>query len=195
SATGAGLLLGRQCQPGESLVLFLPLADASRAVHADVVRAGRRPDCHWLLGCSFAEPLADGELQDCRGRPGILVVDDEPAVGKLLQLGLGAGGFTVRSAGSGREALAVYGQGPADIAAVLLDVQMPDLDGPQTLAALRQINPDVRACFMSGDLGKYSAEELLARGAARLLRKPFVLGEVVDTLWEIIKEPAPRDCR
>src|SRR5207253_1417370 len=104
-------------------------------------------------------------------RPGVLVVDDEPAVRTLLQLSLGHHGFTVWSAAGGKAAVELYRQHQAEIAVALLDVQMPGLDGPWTLIALRQINPQVRCCFMSGHTGEYDAETLLDLGAVHVFQK------------------------
>ena len=70
-------------------------------------------------------------------RPGVLVVDDEHLVRALLQLGLERDGFEVWSASNGREAIDLYREHRERIAAVLLDVRMPGLDGPATLGALR----------------------------------------------------------
>jgi CheY-like chemotaxis protein len=57
---------------------------------------------------------------------------------------------------------------------LVLDVQLPPgQDGPETLAALRTLNPDVGVVFMSGDPGNYSEEQLLALGAVQFLPKPF----------------------
>src|ERR1700720_2401115 len=81
---------------------------------------------------------------------GILIVDDEPGVLSFLEKGLGLNGFTVWPANTGKDAIEIYRNHRESIAAVLMDVRMPDLDGPSTLAALRSIDPDVRCCFMSG---------------------------------------------
>jgi CheY-like chemotaxis protein len=118
--------------------------------------------------------------------PGILVVDDEPAIRTLLQTALPRYGFQVFVAASGQEALAVYREHRTEIAAVLLDVQMPGLDGPQTLRTLRAIDPQVRCCFMSGDLGDYSEEELLGLGAALVIPKPFRIAEVLQALQRLV---------
>jgi CheY-like chemotaxis protein len=61
---------------------------------------------------------------------------------------------------------------------VLLDVHMPVLDGPATLDALRRLNPEALVYFMSGDTGAYDPHELLRRGAASLIAKPFTLNEL-----------------
>jgi CheY-like chemotaxis protein len=114
--------------------------------------------------------------------PGILIADDEGAILEFLKRGLGLYGFTVWTAKGGKEAVEVYRTNRQSIAAVLLDVRMPDQDGPGTLAILRAINPDVQCCFMSGDLGQHTQEQLLASGASHILFKPFPLSEVAQVL-------------
>ncbi len=49
---------------------------------------------------------------------------------------------------------------------VLLDVEMPGMDGPHTLDEIQQLNPQVVACFMSGDFSTYTEAELRGRGPA-----------------------------
>jgi len=82
-----------------------------------------------------------------RDKPGVLVVDDEHMVRILLQLGLERNGFYVWLAADGREALELYEKNRQHVAVVLLDVRMPGMDGPQTLDALRALNPEVLVCF------------------------------------------------
>src|ERR1700730_10176780 len=106
-------------------------------------------------------------------RPGVLVVDDEPAVRPLLATVLPLYGLDVRAAATGHQAVGLYQEHCPDIAVVLLDVRMPGMDGPATLTALRKINPEVRGCFMSGDTGDYTAEDLFGLGAAHVFPKPF----------------------
>jgi serine/threonine-protein kinase RsbW len=111
-------------------------------------------------------------------KPGVLVVDDEPHVRQLLELVLARQGLPVWSAGGGRAAVEFYRHNQDRLGLVLLDVCMPGFDGPATLAALRQINPRVRALFISGHTGEYSPEALLGMGADAVLQKPFDLAEV-----------------
>ena len=103
----------------------------------------------------------------------VLVVDDEEFLREMLRVALRQYGFAVRLASGGSEAVELYRAHRRTIAVALVDVQMPGMDGPATLAALRQINPQVRCCFMSGSTGKYTAEELLGMGAGHVLDKPF----------------------
>jgi two-component system OmpR family response regulator len=132
------------------------------------------------------ELFATVERFTTRPKPEVLVVEDEPAVRQCLAVVLRHYGFAVREAGSGERAVEVYERHRDTIAVVLLDVQMPGLDGPQTFALLRDINPAVRAVFMSGNTGVYSAEELLALGACHVLGKPFrSLDEFAGRLWQL----------
>jgi CheY-like chemotaxis protein len=118
-------------------------------------------------------------------QPGILAVDDKWCVRGLLDEGLRQQGFALWLAADGQEALDLYQQHARAIDVALLDVRMPDLDGPQTLAALREINPHVCCGFMSGDLGRYTERELYDLGAAAVIRKPFRLADVARVLGEL----------
>jgi CheY-like chemotaxis protein len=115
-------------------------------------------------------------------RLGVLVVDDEPLLRNLLAAVLQRNGFAVWVAESGQDALNLYQLNQSAISVVLLDVRMPGMDGPQTLAALQRVNPAVVCSFMTGHAGGYSAESLLALGAVRLFEKPFQLDEIASAL-------------
>jgi len=116
---------------------------------------------------------------------GILVVDDERVVRGVLNAVMHQKGFAVWLAADGQEALDLYRRHRETIHVILLDVRMPGLDGPQTLAALQQINPEIRSCFMSGDIGGYAEGTLDNLGAAAVIRKPFHPAEVAEALWEL----------
>lgn len=103
----------------------------------------------------------------------ILIVDDDPGVQNVLHFALQGYGFTIHLARDGRQALEVYRREQQTIALVLLDIQMPEMDGPQTLTELRKINPAIVYCFMSGGVGTYTVAELLDMGPVAFLPKPF----------------------
>ena len=137
-----------------------------------------------------AEPLASPATETVKEarRPGVLVVDDEEGIRKLLATALPLHGFAVWVIPDGREAVGVYGEFRTRIDLVLLDVQMAGCDGPQTLAALRAIAPDVRACFMTADPGRYTEQNLLDLGALAVLGKPFGLYELAERLTGLIQK-------
>jgi CheY-like chemotaxis protein len=121
-------------------------------------------------GSSRAEPGASGQA-----RPVVLVVEDDGPVRQMLGQALPLHGHDVELAAGGAEALEIYRQKHIDL--VLLDVQMPGMDGPATLKALRSMNADVIGCFMTGWPGDYSSSALLEMSAG-LIQKPFVLAEL-----------------
>jgi two-component system cell cycle sensor histidine kinase/response regulator CckA len=142
-----------------------------------------------------AIPTAEGETPPSfagDSRPtGILVVDDEPSVCRALQAGLDTYGYRPFTARSGPEALAQFQDHRDRIALVLLDVQMPGQNGPQVLEELQRIDPKVRCCFMSGQLGAFSPDELLRLGAVQVLSKPFGLADLAQTLEDLVGPPEP----
>ena len=125
---------------------------------------------------SFTEPNENAR------KHGILVVDDEVAIRSLLNECLCRSGFSVWVAANGDEALATFRGHHDEIAVVLLDVRMPGMDGPQTLVALRRFDPELRCCFMTGNAGTYSIEDLMAMGATHVFNKPFSLGDLLRIL-------------
>jgi DNA-binding NtrC family response regulator len=116
----------------------------------------------------------------------VLIVDDDRAVLRLFALVLQRAGFAVRTAASGREAVDIYRQDPAQIGLVLLDVKMPDQNGPDTLAALRAINPAVRCCFITGESSSPTDEDLLSKGALAVLKKPVAHDDLTLTLRKLL---------
>lgn len=130
----------------------------------------------------FAQATVAPSVPPFDEKLGVLVVDDEHSVRTAVQLGLERNGFHVWLAANGREAIQLYRKHRECIAVVLLDVCMPGLDGPATLDALQELDPGVRACFMSGNTGEYKPDELLQRGAAYFIDKPFRLNDLVNIL-------------
>jgi CheY-like chemotaxis protein len=121
-------------------------------------------------------------------RPQILVVEDHADILQLMEQVLHYFGFGVWLAPDGRQAADLYCQHKPAIDLVLMDVQMVPVDGPQTLAALRKIDAGVRIAFMSGNTGKYTADDLLAMGALRVFAKPFDLPNLIEQLWELVEQ-------
>jgi anti-sigma B factor antagonist len=154
-----------------------------------------RPQIHEIFEVTRLNTILDlrsvdqGEEASDRPRAGlpatVLVVDDDPAVRDLLDIALRRSGFNVRTASGGQQAIDLYRRHLPEMAAVMLDVLMPGLDGPGTLAALQKICPAVCCCFMTGNPAPYSEEALLQMGAVRVLRKPFPVAEVTDMLHRL----------
>jgi CheY-like chemotaxis protein len=107
--------------------------------------------------------------------PRLLLVDDEDAIRTIAAISLERiGGWTVICASSGQAAIqAAQDDGPVD--AVLMDVMMPGIDGPTTLARMRDgvLPPEVPVVFLTAKVGAAERERLLAQGAAGVIAKPF----------------------
>jgi DNA-binding NtrC family response regulator len=136
---------------------------------------------------SAAEAWSAGE-----DAPGILVVDDDQMLLSLLKTVFQRQGFHVWTATGGQAALDLYERHGERIAVVLLDVLMPGMDGPQTLAELRRLDPLVACCFMSGFTGGYSGGDLEDLGALCCFEKPFRAQELAQELWQIAQKQLRR---
>jgi CheY-like chemotaxis protein len=104
----------------------------------------------------------------------ILIIDDEADIRRIAQLALGrVGAMDVVEAPSGFEGIRKAADTRPD--AILLDVMMPGLDGPSTLAALRS-NPEtagIPVIFLTAKAMVSEVERLRGLGAAGVLTKPF----------------------
>ena len=80
----------------------------------------------------------------------VLLVEDDPEVRTLFTTFLRDGGYVVREAGDGQEALEMFERYADDIDVVVTDVVMPNISGPSLVSALRARKPDVRVLFVSG---------------------------------------------
>jgi two-component system, OmpR family, response regulator len=117
----------------------------------------------------------------------ILCVDDEPLIQAIARAALEKrGGFTVLICGSGAEALAAMPAFAPEL--LLLDVMMPGLDGPATLAALRRLpaTATTPAIFMTTKMQARGLAPGAGLGIIGVIDKPFdpkTLAETVRTLW------------
>jgi two-component system, NtrC family, sensor kinase len=107
----------------------------------------------------------------------ILVVDDEPVVVESVARMLEGQGHQVSSATDGTAALRRFCEQPFDL--VLSDIVMPGMGGAEFVERLRAIDPDVRVLIMTGHIAHEQAEQLLRDGALGVVRKPFVIDELL----------------
>jgi CheY-like chemotaxis protein len=104
----------------------------------------------------------------------ILHVDDEPDIREVVEISLGLDPeFSVRSCSSGSEAIAAAADWGPDL--ILLDVMMPDMDGPATLAQLRKTpqTSSIPVIFMTARAQTRELERFRALGAEGVISKPF----------------------
>ena len=116
----------------------------------------------------------------------ILVVDDEPLILLMTKATLESSGYKVLTANGGAAALQLFRDRYRDIAAVLLDMMMPGMDGPTTMQAIKAIAPDVKIIAASGLRLTERPAEALAAGAIAFLKKPFSDTELLQTLSTLL---------
>jgi DNA-binding response OmpR family regulator len=109
----------------------------------------------------------------------VLVVEDEPAIARLLQVKLSASGFDVTLAGDGDEALVAAFADPFDV--VIADVMMPRMDGFELVRRLRfdLRTEDVSIIMLTARGLRADKLEGLTAGADDYLTKPFDNEELV----------------
>jgi CheY-like chemotaxis protein len=120
----------------------------------------------------------------------ILLVDDEAHIRKFISLLLRHLGVSrIMEAPNGAEALEVYKRESPDL--VMLDVNMPIMDGIETLRALKQLNPDAVVVMLTSLANRQTIDEAVALGAANYIRKDAppeeigrALADTIDSCFE-----------
>jgi two-component system OmpR family response regulator len=118
----------------------------------------------------------------------VLYVEDDPDIQMVAQMALETvGGLTLRTCGSGQAALAVAATCSPDL--LLLDVMMPGMDGPTTLAELRKLpaTADTPVIFMTAKVQAGEVAHYRSLGALGVIAKPFdpmQLAAQVRQMWK-----------
>lgn len=112
----------------------------------------------------------------------ILVVDDEPRLRRVLTQLLVAKGYETVDAGTYDDALAAWQREPDRFRLIITDTVMPGRGGLELVERARQTRPDVPVLVTSGHTGAHVVDELLARGNAAFLAKPFSMAQLEHAL-------------
>lgn len=117
----------------------------------------------------------------------ILVIDDEDAYRKMLKKALDQGGYQVLEAEGGRVGLRMYREFKPDL--VITDLVMPDMEGIETIKALKALNPNVKIIAISG--GGLNNPEIYLRlaklmGAGHVFSKPLDIKELLSVISRMV---------
>jgi CheY-like chemotaxis protein len=148
---------------GTTFSIYLPLSSAS--VRAGVSAKSREAE---------------------RGTGRILLVDDDRAVRRFAKIALVNLGYDVTEATNGKEAVSIFEKDWQKIDAVLLDISMPEMDGPDAFYAMREINPEVKVILCTGYDTTSKAHDLLAEGVMAFLEKPYARAEIAEKLAHVL---------
>lgn len=116
----------------------------------------------------------------------ILLVEDDPDIQQVAQMSLEAvGGFSVLACSRGAHAVEQAPEFAPDL--ILLDVMMPEMDGPTTLGKLRELEVTAKTTvvFMTAKVQATDRERYLSLGAVDVIAKPFDPMTLSDRLLEI----------
>jgi PAS domain S-box-containing protein len=112
----------------------------------------------------------------------ILVVDDEPIVRKVVARMLERAGHSVVVASSGSEGVDTFASRPDEIAAVVVDLTMPDIGGGEVLARVRGLRPGIPVVLMSGYTQEDFDTQFTGKERVAFLHKPFREAELAAAL-------------
>ncbi len=157
-------------------------------------RAGAGATFHIYLPVSVKKTTSTAPVKPSppTGNPRILVMDDEASIRKMVGVMLKRKGFEVDAAMDGTEALEKF-KAAADAGspydAVILDLTIPDgIGGKETVGAMREIDPKVKAIASSGYSNDPIMSDYKKYGFKRVLEKPYETRKLIQTVFNILED-------
>ncbi len=124
-------------------------------------------------------------------RVSIMIIDDEPIVGKRLKRLLQKDGYEVETFTRGSVAVEELERKSFDI--ILTDLKMGRVDGIQVLEIAKRKNPDTKVIIISGLAKVELVVEAFKKGAFGFVIKPFKIEELKKTIKEALIQLKPKD--
>lgn len=181
---------------GKGTGLGLATAFAIARDHGGHIRVQSQPE----QGATFTVYLPASALAPLRhervtkeGQAGrlsgtVLVADDEELVRYALQRVMEHAGMSVLTACNGLEAVNVYRERREEIDLVVLDLDMPEMDGEQALAKIRELDPAAKVVIASGYVLREREASLRALGVHGFLHKPYDSVTLVRTVAKVVAQ-------
>ncbi len=120
----------------------------------------------------------------------VLIADDEVEFASTIVARLKLRNFTANMANSGKEALAMIEQEQPDV--LLLDLKMPDLDGFEVLAGLKENYPDLAVIILTGHGSFEAGQRGMELGAYDYIMKPVDLNVLVTKIEDAFQARSSR---
>jgi PAS domain S-box-containing protein len=141
------------------------------------------------LGTVFTVYLPAVEVEvkpAAKSKETLIVIDDEEIIRTMLQRFLESFGYQVLAAQTGLEGLEIAQTFAGEIHLALLDMEMPHLNGRQTLARLKQLRPKLKVILFSDYSLKTDTQALLAAGADAFIQKPFKMDALAAEIRRVL---------
>jgi two-component system OmpR family response regulator len=119
----------------------------------------------------------------------VLIVEDDPRMGRLLEQGMSAEGVSVHLEAEGEDGVASAVDGEFDV--IVLDVMLPDIDGFELCRQIRQGGERAGVVFLTARNGREDTIAGLTVGGDDYISKPFSLDEVVARMRAVLRRTAP----
>ncbi len=133
-----------------------------------------------------AEKMPEAAEQIVSGSGTLLIVDDEEMIRQTLRGMLESLNYKVIFANNGRSAINIYKSKKKEIDAILMDIQMPVMDGVEAADEILKINPAARIIFTSGYAESRSFEKLRKMGYKLFLKKPYKITNLADIIQKAL---------
>ncbi len=143
-----------------------------------------------ILPSAAIEPDSNPVVAAPRALASVLVIDDEEIICDTLSALLKAGGFEVVTALSGEEGAELLRGRQFEVA--IADLVMPGMDGIQTIAALKEVDPDVEVIILTGYATVNSTIAALRQGACDFLLKPIGMAQLGPALMRALEKRRPK---
>jgi DNA-binding NtrC family response regulator len=116
----------------------------------------------------------------------VLVIDDEKSVREVVRDILEMNGLQVLVAQNGQMGIDLFKDNHAKIHVILLDMQMPIMNGEETFQALRAFDPDVKVILSSGHDETEATNHFVGQGLAAFLQKPYDLDTLLTKIQQVL---------
>ncbi len=117
----------------------------------------------------------------------LLVIDDEELIRESIQDILEMTGIQTLCAADGRAGLELFKSQRPDIQAILLDLAMPVMSGPETLSKIRELDPDINVILSSGYTEKETRSRIMSDRSVIFLQKPYSIDILIDKVNKAMK--------
>ncbi|WP_221030011.1 hybrid sensor histidine kinase/response regulator [Actomonas aquatica] len=132
---------------------------------------------------------AEGTSQPVpRGTEHLLIVEDEESLRELLSTAMTELGYTVETAEHGLAAAErLLNGGGRDLDAILLDLNLPGMNGIEVLRSVRRIRPSMPVIIISGNVGREQRDQLNQLGVGDVIVKPYSLADIGQRLRSVLE--------